>query len=172
MQLKIAGIVKESVVDGPGIRLVVFVQGCPHHCPGCHNPASHDPSGGSETSTEAILKELEEDKLVSGITLSGGEPFLQPEALVELAAEVKRRGLSVVTYSGYVYEELLAMGKLDEKISGLLQLTDILVDGPYLQERRDIGLAFRGSGNQRLIDVPSSLRLGRVVEWSDPAWQS
>jgi anaerobic ribonucleoside-triphosphate reductase activating protein len=171
MQLRLAGIVKESVVDGPGIRMVVFVQGCPHHCPGCHNPNSHDPSGGYESSVEAVLAELGDNRLISGLTLSGGEPFLQAAALVALASEAKRRNLSVVTYSGYVYEDLLTMGKQDNKIAELLRLTDILVDGPYLQERRDIGLAFRGSANQRLVDVPASLRQGSVVEWTDPAWE-
>ena len=170
MQLRLAGIVKESVVDGPGIRMVVFLQGCPHHCTGCHNPNSHDPAGGYESSTLAVLAELGDNKLISGLTLSGGEPFLQAAALVELASEAKKRGLSIVTYSGYLYEDLLMMGRQDEKIAELLQMTDILVDGPYQQERRDIGLAFRGSSNQRLIDVPASLHNGLTVEWSDPAW--
>lgn len=171
MQLRLAGIVKESVVDGPGIRMVVFLQGCPHLCPGCHNPNSHDPSGGYETSIEAVLAEIGDNRLVSGLTLSGGEPFLQAAALVEMASEAKRRGLSIVTYSGYIYEDLLTMGKQDKKIAELLQLTDILVDGPYQQDRRDIGLAFRGSANQRLIDVSASLHQGSVVEWTDPAWK-
>ena len=171
MKIKLAGIVKESVVDGPGIRLVVFVQGCPHLCQGCHNPASHDLSGGYEYSTETLVAEFGENKLVSGLTLSGGEPFLQAAALVELASEAKLRGLSVVTYTGYVFEELMIRGEQDKDVAKLLQLTDILVDGPYIQERRDIGLAFRGSANQRLIDVSKSLLQGTVVEWTDPAWQ-
>ena len=171
MQLRLAGIVKESVVDGPGIRMVVFLQGCPHHCAGCHNPNSHDPAGGYESSTQAVLDEIGDNKLISGLTLSGGEPFLQSAALVELVSEAKRRGLSIVTYSGYLFEELLLLGKQDENVAELLALTDILVDGPYQQERRDIGLAFRGSSNQRLIDVPASLQNGIAVEWSDPAWQ-
>jgi len=171
MSLRLAGIVKESVVDGPGIRLVVFVQGCPHRCPGCQNPESHDPMGGYESTAKELLTELEKNSLVSGLTLSGGEPFCQAEALVELSSEAKRRGFSIVIYTGYVFEDLLTMGTEDNMKFELLKLADILVDGPFIQDKRDIGLPFRGSGNQRLIDVPASLRQGRVVEWTDPAWQ-
>ena len=171
MQLRLAGLVKESVVDGPGIRLVVFVQGCPHHCQGCHNPASHDPAGGYNSSTEELLGELDKNKLISGLTLSGGEPFGQLDAMVELAAGAKKRKLSVMVYTGYIFEELLTMGTDDNRVTQLLKLTDILVDGPFILEQRDIGLAFRGSGNQRLIDVPASLQTGGVVAWADPAWK-
>jgi anaerobic ribonucleoside-triphosphate reductase activating protein len=171
MILRLAGIVKESVVDGPGIRMVVFVQGCPHHCPGCHNPDSHDPAGGYESSTDDVIGAFPDGKLVRGVTLSGGEPFAQAEALVLVAAEAKKRGLSVVTYTGYRLEKLLEMGAQDPEIIELLHLTDIWVDGPFEQDRRDLDLAFRGSANQRLIDVPATLRQGKVVEWVDPSWQ-
>lgn len=170
MLLRLAGVVKESVVDGPGIRMVIFVQGCPHHCFDCHNPDSHDPAGGYESSTEELIAALPDGKLVSGLTLSGGEPFIQAPALVIIAAEAKSRGLSVVTYTGYRFEKLLEMGDLDPAVLKLLQLTDILVDGPYEHERRDISLAFRGSANQRLIDIPLTLITGKVIEWVDPAW--
>lgn len=171
MILRLAGIVKESVVDGPGIRMVVFVQGCPHLCPGCHNPDSHDPAGGYESSTEDVIGALPDGKLVRGVTLSGGEPFAQAGALVLVAAEAKNRGLSVVTYTGYRFEKLLEMGVQNPAIIELLHLTDILVDGPFEQDRRDLDLAFRGSGNQRLIDAPATLLHGKVVEWVDPSWQ-
>lgn len=171
MMLRLAGIVSESVVDGPGLRMVIFVQGCPHHCPGCHNPNSHDPGGGYEASTDAVIADLPDGKLVRGITLSGGEPFAQAAALGVVAAAAKDRGLSVVTYTGYRFERLLEMGQQTPAILKLLELTDILVDGPFEQEQRDLGLAFRGSANQRLIDVPASLRNGQVIEWVDPAWK-
>ena len=170
MILKLAGIVKESVVDGPGIRMVVFVQGCPHHCAGCHNPNSHDIAGGYESTTEEVIAALPDGKLISGVTLSGGEPFAQAEALALVAAAAKNKGLSVVTYTGYRFEQLLAMGEQEPAILKLLHLTDILVDGPFEQERRDLGLAFRGSSNQRLLDVPASLHAAQAVEWVDPAW--
>lgn len=171
MQLKLAGLVRESVVDGPGIRLVVFVQGCPHHCVGCHNPASHDPAGGYLATTEEILGELDKNKLISGVTLSGGEPFGQLDPMLEIANGVKARSLSLMVYTGYPFETLLTMGANDKRILQLLNLTDILVDGPFILEQRNLGLAFRGSGNQRLIDVPASLKAGKTVEWNDPAWQ-
>lgn len=172
MRLKLAGIVKESVVDGPGIRMVVFVQGCPHQCPGCHNPASHDPGGGYESTTEEILAQFKNNSLVSGITLSGGEPFDQAEAAALLAVDIKQRGLSVVTYTGYSFEHLMEWRQRDLSVARLMEHIDILVDGPYQESRRDISLAFRGSANQRLIDLPAALLQGRAVEWTDPAWAS
>ena len=171
MLLRLAGIVNESVVDGPGIRMVVFVQGCPHHCPGCHNPNSHDPGGGYESSTAAVIAALPDGKLIRGVTLSGGEPFAQAVALGVVAEAAKNRGLSVVTYTGYRFERLFEMGQQTPAILKLLELTDILVDGPFEEARRDLGLAFRGSANQRLIDVPASIGSGKVVEWTDPAWK-
>ena len=171
MILRLAGIVNESVVDGPGLRMVVFVQGCPHHCPGCHNPNSHDPLGGYESSTDAVIAALPDGKLVRGITLSGGEPFAQSASLVEVAEAAKNKKLSVVTYTGYQFEKLLEMGRQTPAILKLLELTDILVDGPFEQDRKDLELAFRGSANQRLIDAPASLKSGQVIEWTDPAWK-
>ena len=170
MKIRLAGIVKESVVDGPGIRMVIFVQGCPHGCIGCHNPGSHDPAGGYESTTEELIAALPDGKLVSGLTLSGGEPFLQAEASAQIAAAAKNKGLSVVTYTGYRFEALLELGDQKPTVMALLHRTDILVDGPYEQEKRDLGLPFRGSANQRLIDVPASLTSGSVKEWTDPAW--
>ena len=170
MRIRLAGIVKESVVDGPGIRMVIFFQGCPHGCIGCHNPGSHDPAGGYESTTEELIAALPDGKLVSGVTMSGGEPFLQAEASAEVAAAAKRKGLSVVTFTGYRFETLLAIGENKPAVMALLQQTDILVDGPYEQDKRDLGLPFRGSTNQRLIDLPASLASGSVKEWTDPAW--
>ena len=171
MDVKLAGLVKESVVDGPGIRLVVFFQGCPHHCVGCHNPTSHDPLGGEASTTEAVFAELDKNGLISGLTLSGGEPFGQLSAAIELASGAKQRHLSVVVYTGYIFEDLLKKGMEDRRIMQLLNLTDILVDGPFILEQRDISLPFCGSRNQRLIDVPTSLNKKEVVKWTDPAWQ-
>lgn len=170
MLLRMAGLVRESVVDGPGIRMVVFVQGCPHHCPGCHNPDSHDPAGGYSSSTEEIIADLPDGKLVCGVTLSGGEPFAQAPALALIAEAAKSKGLSVVTYTGYLFEKLLERGAQEPAVAELLQHTDLLVDGPFEQERRDLNLAFRGSVNQRLIDVPASLQAGHIVEWVDSCW--
>ena len=170
MQIRLAGIVKESVVDGPGIRMVVFVQGCWHHCPGCHNENTQDPAGGYESTVDEIIAQLPTNSLISGVTFSGGEPFLQAGALAEIGRAARQRGLSIFTYTGFVFESLLAQSSNDEAIAALLSVTDVLIDGPFILEQRDISLAYRGSSNQRLLDLPASLRQGKPVEWADPAW--
>lgn len=148
--VRLHGVAPESIVDGPGLRFAVFVQGCPHHCPGCHNPASHDPAGGYTEDVRNLLDQFEENPLLAGITLSGGEPFAQPGPLVWLAGEVKNRGKDVVTYTGYTLEKLQKMAEEDTAVRALLQLTDMLVDGPYVEALRDLELPWRGSSNQRI----------------------
>ncbi|MDR2137847.1 MAG: anaerobic ribonucleoside-triphosphate reductase activating protein [Synergistaceae bacterium] len=164
-KLRIAGLVDDSITDGPGLRLAVFSQGCLHRCRGCHNPATHDPGGGYEVDVAAILAALDANPLLDGITLTGGEPFLQAFPLAELARGVKRRGLSVWTYTGYRWEELMEeIGRGNAGFAELLKHTDVLVDGRHEQEARSLSLSFRGSSNQRLVDVPRSLTTARVVE--------
>lgn len=153
-------------MDGPGIRFTVFVQGCPHHCEGCHNPETHDFSGGSDMSSDEILTEFKRDPLLAGITLSGGEPFCQAEALCPLAEGVKAMNKNVVAYSGYTFEELLRLSKENPAILRLLQSCNLLVDGRYIQAQRDLTLRFRGSSNQRILDVPKSLEIGSAVLWN------
>ena len=172
MQIRLAGIVKESVVDGPGIRMVVFVQGCPHHCPGCHNENTQDPFGGYLSTVQEVIDQLPSNPLVTGMTFSGGEPFMKAGALAVIGKAAKQRNLSVFTYTGFVFETLLEQSRNNPDIAALLAITDVLIDGPFLLEQRDISLAFRGSGNQRLLDVPTSLRQGKAVEWTDPAWST
>ena len=172
MQIRLAGIVKESVVDGPGIRMVVFVQGCPHHCPGCHNENTQDPFGGYLSTVQEVIDQLPSNPLVTGMTFSGGEPFMQAGALAVIGKAAKQRNLSVFTYTGFVFETLLEQSRNNPDIAALLAITDVLIYGPFLLEQRDISLAFRGSGNQRLLDVPTSLRQGKAVEWTDPAWST
>ena len=158
--MRVSGIVEESIVDGPGLRYVVFTQGCPHHCKGCHNPQTHSFEGGFLLSAEAALAQLQENPLLSGITLSGGEPFEQAEALCALAEGAKALGKSVMAYTGYVFKDLLARN--DPWTNRLLELTDVLVDGPYKEELRDLELQFRGSANQRLLDRAERERLAAV----------
>ena len=149
--LRLAGVVEESIVDGPGLRFVVFTQGCPHHCPGCHNPETHSMSGGSLYDIAALLARYAENPLLSGITFSGGEPFLQARALCALAEGVHDLGGTVVCYTGFTYEALLA--RIDDPAIGrLLTLSDLLIDGPYVAQLRDLELPWRGSSNQRLLD--------------------
>ncbi|MBP7165360.1 MAG: anaerobic ribonucleoside-triphosphate reductase activating protein [Firmicutes bacterium] len=154
--VRLAGIVDESVVDGPGVRLVVFAQGCPHRCPGCHNPHTWDFYGGMEVSIEEVLLRAEANPILSGITLSGGEPFAQAPGFARLAQEAGRMGLSVVTYTGYTWEQLVSSPALG--VRDLLLATDILIDGPFIQALADPGLAYRGSRNQRVIQVRSRVR--------------
>jgi len=167
LPLRLYGTVSESIVDGPGIRFVIFVQGCPHHCPGCHNPLSHDPEGGTLTDTAALWDTVQKYPHIDGITFSGGEPFTHAAALAEIGRAAREKGLNVMTYSGYTYERLLDMAKTDEGVKALLTVTNYLVDGPFVLAQRDLTLRYRGSGNQRILDVtcyPNSDRAA-VLDW-------
>ncbi|MCC0650563.1 anaerobic ribonucleoside-triphosphate reductase activating protein [Clostridioides sp. ZZV15-6598] len=153
----------DSIVDGPGLRMVLWTQGCVHNCKGCHNPQTHNLCGGFYMDTKEIINEIKSLKLQKGITLSGGEPFLQPEPLEEIAKEAKKNGLDVWSYTGFTFEQLL-----DKKNSAyfknlnLLKQIDVLVDGRFIDEKKDISLKFRGSSNQRIIDVQKSLKYKKV----------
>ena len=159
--MRIAGTVQDSIVDGPGFRFTVFTQGCSHHCPSCHNPQTHDPSGGTEHTAEELLERMRSNPLTDGLTLSGGEPFEQPEECLLLARGAHESGLNVWSYTGYLFEFLRDQGTEAQK--ALLRELDVLVDGPFLLEQRTLSLPWRGSRNQRVIDVPKSLENGDVV---------
>ncbi len=164
-KIRIAGVVRESIVDGPGLRFVVFCQGCPHGCEGCHNPATHDFGGGYDCEIEKILGAIEANPLLDGVTFSGGEPLCQPEAFYELACEIRNRfpALNILIYTGYTYEELQPMCGRNEALKGVLELCDYLVDGRYVAAQRDLTLLFRGSRNQRIIDMNATREAGIVV---------
>jgi anaerobic ribonucleoside-triphosphate reductase activating protein len=168
MKLRIAGRVGDSIVDGPGIRYALFTQGCPRACPGCHNPQTQPLEGGEETTVEAILAEIDANPLLDGVTFSGGEPFLQAAPLAKLAREIKKRGLNLGAYTGYLWEELLAAN--DPDWNALLAELDVVVDGPFVLALRSWVMQFAGSTNQRLIDVQRSLQENRVVE--TPTWRN
>jgi len=153
MRIRLAGVVEESVADGPGIRMTVFTQGCPHHCPGCHNPHTHDPAGGEWYDTDELLARFAARPRLAGLTISGGEPLMQAEAAAALARGVKELGKTVLLYSGYTIEELRESSQNDAAVKRLLAYTDTLIDGPFIEAERDISLAFRGSRNQRIIDM-------------------
>lgn len=163
--LRVSGIVDESIVDGPGLRYVLFTQGCPHQCKGCHNPETHDPHAGYTVDCDWILQEFSANPLLSGITFSGGEPFLQAEPLAALAERVHALGKSVIVYTGYVYEQLCALGRHNKHITALLASTDILIDGPYIEAVRNLDLLYRGSSNQRLLH----LKNGSLCDASEQA---
>ncbi|MGN0794209.1 MAG: anaerobic ribonucleoside-triphosphate reductase activating protein [Aristaeellaceae bacterium] len=168
MKFRIYGTVEDSIVDGPGIRYVVFVQGCPHHCPGCHNPESHDFSGGREVTTEEIIAQMKANPLLDGLTLSGGEPMCSAEACAELAEAALAMGLNVWCYTGFTWEALLDEG--DPARMKLLRAVNVLVDGPFLKDERSLELQYRGSRNQRLINVAASQQENRVVLWQAAKW--
>ncbi len=151
--LRINAIVAESIVDGPGIRYVIFVQGCPHHCEGCHNPYTHDFLAGFIVDEDEIIYEISKNTLLSGVTFSGGEPFCQSAPLARIAQNVHEMGLDVMIYSGYTLEQLRRKSKEDTDVAALLDQTDILVDGPFILAERDLTLNFRGSRNQRIIHM-------------------
>lgn len=165
--MRIAGTVQDSIVDGPGLRFVVFTQGCTHNCPGCHNPETHDISGGKEVSEELLIRALLHNPLTDGLTLSGGDPFLQAEACAKLAGAAKAAGLTVFTYTGYLFETLVAP-EAPASWRTLLEKTDVLVDGPFLLAEKTHCCVWRGSRNQRLIDVQASLCEKRPVLWAPP----
>ncbi len=166
--IQMYGIVEDSIVDGPGLRFSVFVQGCPHHCKGCHNPESWNIEGGYQQSLDALVQEIEAAKLTQGITLTGGEPFDQAPQLAYVVRELKEHNpaLSIWAYSGYHYEDLL----VDANKRGtkeLLDLCDVLVDGPFIQELNSYELIWKGSSNQRVIDLKKTRIRGEVILWHE-----
>ena len=166
MKLRIASpVICDSIVDGPGLRMVIWTQGCKHNCKGCHNPQTHSLTKGYEVDTKEIINKMASLKLQQGITLSGGEPFLQPAPLVEIAKEAKNMNLDVWSYTGFKFEELIdRKNPLYFENVELLKYIDVIVDGPFIEEQRNLMLKFKGSENQRTIDVQKSLEAGYVIE--------
>lgn len=161
MEIRLSGIVEESIVDGKGIRFVVFTQGCPHNCKGCHNPQTHDFKGGYMEDTDKLFEMFQEDPILKGITFSGGEPFMQPKPLIELAKKVHSIRKDVTCYSGFTFEEIL--NSENEDRVELLKNIDVLIDGKFILEQRNLELSFRGSENQRVIDVKKSLSENKII---------
>lgn len=160
MKIRVFGTVNDSIVDGPGLRYVVFTQGCLHQCVGCHNPQSHDLKGGYFKDIDDLLVDIDQNPLLDGVTISGGEPFLQVEPLIDFVKKVKQRGLHVMIYSGYTYEDILS---LSDQAKLLLSLCDTLVDGRFILSLRSLSLLYRGSSNQRIINIPLSLQMHQVM---------
>jgi len=161
--LRLSGLTPESLVDGPGLRYVIFTQGCPHRCPNCHNPTSWDMDTGKEFTVKEIIRMLKKQKKIQGVTFSGGEPFLQAAELSQVALAAHQLGLDVVTYSGFTYEELIEQGKNDINITALLSASDLLIDGKYIDAKRNTSLPFRGSSNQRIIKIQETQKTGKIV---------
>ena len=170
--MRIAGFEEESIADGPGLRYVIFAQGCNHQCPYCQNPGTWDVNGGNEYSVKEIKRKLtklkKQSKSLKGVTFSGGEPFLQPADFAELAQAVRKAGWDVVTYTGYTYEELIGLEKnANAGAEALLAATDILIDGKYVHKLYSADLRFRGSSNQRIIDIAKTREKGQIVLWEN-----
>lgn len=165
--IRIAGYVNDSVVDGPGIRFVIFLQGCPRRCEGCHNPQTHDFDGGYNILISEVWDKIQKNPLLSGVTLSGGEPFCQAEQLYSLAKKIKDSGLELAAYSGYTFEELISD---DDHKKQLLSICDVLIDGEFVLSRKNLTLPFRGSDNQRILSVKQSLLKGSAVLEKDGRW--
>lgn len=161
MELRIAGTVDDSVVDGDGYRFTIFTQGCPHACLGCQNPNTWDFSGGRTVDTDDLLPKILANPLLSGVTFSGGEPFAQAAPLADLAKKLRAHNLTLWAYTGYTLDALIARN--DGAINALLSTLDVLVDGPFLLAQRDLTLRFRGSKNQRIIDMNRTRNEGRIV---------
>ena len=168
MQIRIAGFEPESIVDGPGYRFALFTQGCPHGCPECHNPETHDPAGGRLIDTQEIIDRLGKNPLVRGVTLSGGEPMMQAQALCEIAQAARDKGMSVWCYTGFTLEALQRENRADRM--ALLALVDVLVDGPFVAARRSLDLLYCGSTNQRLIDMAATRAAGEIRLYTPPEW--
>ena len=158
--LQILNIIEDTMVDGPGFRTSIYCAGCRHNCPGCHNPQSWDFSGGYTVSTDDVMRVIEADPFAN-VTFSGGDPMYQPEGFAELARAIHQRTpeKTIWCYTGFTFEQLLS----NPRQRALLEQLDVLVDGPFIKEQRDESLVFRGSSNQRIIDVPKSLRQGTIV---------
>lgn len=164
MKINIFGMAKESFVDGEGVRYAIFAQGCTHGCIGCHNPNSHSFNKNIEIEVEELLKDIKSKGYLDGVTFSGGDPMFQAKAFNELAKRIKgETNLSIWCYTGYTFEEVRQ--KPQAEFVELLENIDVLIDGKFELDNKNLSLLFRGSSNQRLIDVPKSLKAGKVVEW-------
>ena len=154
--LRVAGVIEESIVDGPGIRFVLFLQGCRLHCPGCQNPQTWDFDGGTLVPAAEVLERIKSNPLAKGVTFSGGEPFEQAEDLLPLAEELKAQGYHLMAFSGYTLEQLIQK----PECLALLEKLDLLVDGPYVEARKSLELRFRGSSNQRILNIAKTREKG------------
>ena len=165
LSLYVLGKAFDSVVDGEGLRETIFVQGCPHHCEGCHNPeswANRNPDAKDELLVD-LYKEATGNPLWQGVTFSGGEPFLQAQQFAVLAANLHASNLDVWCYTGFLLEELLLRSDSDEGVRNLLSQIDVLVDGHFILAQRDLSAHFKGSANQRVIDMKKSISAGSVI---------
>lgn len=164
-KIRIAGYVDDSIVDGPGIRFTIFTQGCAHHCFNCHNPETWDFDKGKDVDIDELISKINRNPLLQGITLSGGDPLYQVNACLELVKKVKELNsdLDIIIYTGFTFEELAINFKKNNDLLSLLKLSDILIDGKYEDSLRDLTLKFRGSSNQRVINLKKTFLEEKIV---------
>ena len=153
----------DSIVDGPGLRTTIWTQGCKHNCEGRHNKTTHDMAGGFEMDIDELVTFIKQQELQSGVTLSGGDPFYQPTALLELTNKLKKNNVNIWCYTGFVFEDLMK----DDICQQVLKNINVLVDGPFIIAKKSLALLFKGSENQRLIDVQSSLKKNEIVLYEE-----
>ncbi len=161
-EIRLAGVIDESITDGPGIRYVIFTQGCEHKCEGCHNPETHDINGGYMKNINELVNTINSTKYLKGVTFSGGDPFLQAYACHLVASQIKKE-YDIIVYTGYTYEKLLELSNVYEGIKLFLNDIDYLVDGPFVLNKRSLELRFKGSSNQRIIDIKESMKKQTVI---------
>lgn len=168
--IRLSGIVQESLVDGEGVRFVIFTQGCNHNCHGCHNPNTHDFNGGFITDNEYILDSIRQDPILDGVTLSGGDPFFQAKELIPLCKEISQMGLNIWAYTGFIFDEFLKFinnehcdKRINEHMIEMLKYIDVVVDGPFILSKRTLLQSYIGSSNQRLINVKDTIDKNKIV---------
>ena len=161
--IRIANYINDSIVDGPGIRFPIFFQGCSHNCKGCFNKETWDFNSGKLIEEEELIKIIKENFLLSGVTFSGGDPFYQISGALKMAKLVKENNYHLMCYTGFLFEELLEMSKHNFELKELLSLIDTIVDGPFIEELKSLDLNFKGSKNQRIINVKDSLKNNKII---------
>lgn len=162
-KIRLSGIAYESLVNGPGMRRVFFAQGCKHNCKGCFNPDTHDFSGGEEKDMDELIEDVLDNPFIKGITFSGGDPFEQADKFAYMAKKFKEHDLNIWSYTGYKYEDILKNKDYHKGWNELIKYIDVLVDGKFEEDKKEEGLKFRGSSNQRIIDVQKSLKENKVI---------
>ena len=168
MMIQVAGIVNDSIVDGPGLRMCIFTQGCDKSCEGCHNPEAQLLTGGDAYSVDDLFEKIRKNPLLSGVTLSGGEPLIQAKELIPLAELINATDLDIALYTGDIFEEIIE--KNDENVLKLLSFCDTLIDGPFILAEKSLTINFRGSRNQRILDCKASLNARKAIPSQDPGW--
>ena len=166
-KIRLFGVANDSIVDGPGLRYSIYTQGCPHHCAGCHNPESWSFDGGEVTTVGALIDDIQKNKLIHDVTISGGDPFAQAKPVSILVQELKKRDFSVWIFSGWTFGELQKKSEAEKAISEILKNVDVLVDGRFEECLKSLDLKWKGSSNQRVIDMNKTREKDQLTFWEE-----